>query len=215
MLAARVYIVRHGETDENRLGIMQGQLDTNLNAIGIEQAQLTADALEMVPFTKAFSSDLKRAVKTAEMILKRHPHVELEQDPELRERNLGDWQGRKSTERGFRAPANAEPVGEFTGRAVRWWKERIIPCTTAWDGHGEPAHILVVSHGGLIGRLIVGLLESGRVEWATGSVLTTKCFNASISVLELQAHGGGEMVSYSDTTHLNVDFVESNADVQE
>lgn len=60
---ARIYIVRHGETDENRAGIMQGHLDTELNANGVEQAQVTADALEKVPFGAAYASDLSRAVK--------------------------------------------------------------------------------------------------------------------------------------------------------
>lgn len=59
----RIYIVRHGETKENKLGIMQGQLDTKLHATGVKQARLTADALERIPFQKAFTSDLDRAVK--------------------------------------------------------------------------------------------------------------------------------------------------------
>ena len=62
-VVARVYIVRHGETDHNRQGIIQGQLDTALNAAGIEQARLAADALEAVPFGVAYSSDLQRARK--------------------------------------------------------------------------------------------------------------------------------------------------------
>ena len=57
----RVYIVRHGETAENRSGILQGQLDTDLNAQGYDQAKLVGDALEDVPFTFALTSDLKRA----------------------------------------------------------------------------------------------------------------------------------------------------------
>ena len=62
-VVARVYIVRHGETDYNREGIMQGQLDTQLNAAGREQAQRTAAALEKVRFTEAHASDLGRAVQ--------------------------------------------------------------------------------------------------------------------------------------------------------
>ena len=58
-----MYLVRHGETQENRRGIMQGHLDTELNAAGLGQAQLTADALDKVAFTAAHSSDLARAVK--------------------------------------------------------------------------------------------------------------------------------------------------------
>lgn len=63
MTRARIWIVRHGETEQNRNKIIQGQMDTVLNADGIKQAQLVADALQSVPFDAAFSSDLSRAVK--------------------------------------------------------------------------------------------------------------------------------------------------------
>lgn len=57
----RVYIVRHGETAENRSGILQGHLDTELNEQGLEQARLVADVLKDVPFSVGMTSDLKRA----------------------------------------------------------------------------------------------------------------------------------------------------------
>jgi probable phosphoglycerate mutase len=60
---ARVYIVRHGETEANRQGIFQGQLDTALNKAGIEQARMVGEFLRGVRFDKAFSSDLSRATK--------------------------------------------------------------------------------------------------------------------------------------------------------
>ena len=66
MPAAVIYVVRHGETEENRMGVMQGQLDTSLNAMGVEQARLTANALEKVPFARAHSSDLTRAIKVGD-----------------------------------------------------------------------------------------------------------------------------------------------------
>ena len=60
-----VTIVRHGETDENRLRIVQGQLDTKLSAAGRQQAAMVAAALAVpeVPFSHAFSSDLSRSVE--------------------------------------------------------------------------------------------------------------------------------------------------------
>ena len=63
MGAVTVYLVRHGETQANREGIMQGQLDTELNAEGLDQARRTAAALDRVRFAAAHSSDLARAVK--------------------------------------------------------------------------------------------------------------------------------------------------------
>jgi bisphosphoglycerate-dependent phosphoglycerate mutase len=63
MPTAKIYFVRHGETDENRRGIIQGHLDTDLNAIGLEQSEVVAKELQSVPFDAGFSSDLKRAIK--------------------------------------------------------------------------------------------------------------------------------------------------------
>lgn len=56
-----VRLVRHGETNENVQGIMQGQLDTELNDLGRAQAERLAEALESIPFQYAFTSDLRRA----------------------------------------------------------------------------------------------------------------------------------------------------------
>ena len=57
----RVYIVRHGETDANRQGIIQGQLDTQLNEQGYQQAAIVGEYLKSIPFTAAFTSDAQRA----------------------------------------------------------------------------------------------------------------------------------------------------------
>lgn len=56
-----VYILRHGETNENAQRIIQGQLNTQLNDRGREQARVVGRALQDVPFTHAFTSDLSRA----------------------------------------------------------------------------------------------------------------------------------------------------------
>jgi probable phosphoglycerate mutase len=58
---AHIYIVRHGETHENRAGIIQGQLDTKLNDAGIMQAEMLGEAMKGVKFAKAWTSDLGRA----------------------------------------------------------------------------------------------------------------------------------------------------------
>jgi len=223
-VVARVYIVRHGETNENRLGIMQGQLNTKLNTAGVEQAQLAASALEAVLFQRAFSSDLDRAAETAEIILQKHPGIVLEKLEALRERNLGDWQGQTLSGRGSTAPANAESLSEFSVRSARWWSDVITAYVDSLtsaaretesrkDSIPQPACVLVVSHGGYISRLISNLVQSGKVRCAQGVVVNGKCWNASISVIDVYGDGQGVLVSYSDTTHLKVDLVQTNADV--
>ena len=59
----RIYVVRHGETDWNRMRRLQGQSDVSLNETGLEQSVLVGEALKDVPFVRAFSSDLQRALK--------------------------------------------------------------------------------------------------------------------------------------------------------
>ena len=63
MTKLRVYLVRHGETDANRQQILQGQLNTQLNELGQEQARRVAERLQWVSFEVACTSDLSRAVK--------------------------------------------------------------------------------------------------------------------------------------------------------
>ncbi|WP_418390600.1 histidine phosphatase family protein, partial [[Clostridium] scindens] len=65
----RIYLVRHGETDWNIVRKLQGRTDIPLNEKGIKAAQKTGEALRNVPFTRAFSSPLKRAMDTAKLIL--------------------------------------------------------------------------------------------------------------------------------------------------
>jgi len=86
MDTVRIYIVRHGETEENKQKIIQGQLDTPLNLEGEKQADLVAKALRDIPFDICYSSDLRRAANTAERILVYHSGVRLEKPEALRER---------------------------------------------------------------------------------------------------------------------------------
>ena len=61
--------MRHGETDANREGVIQGQLDTQLNEAGVAQAKMTAKALADVQFSVAYSSDLNRAAKVSKDVI--------------------------------------------------------------------------------------------------------------------------------------------------
>lgn len=68
-IQAKIYLVRHGETDANRKRIIQGQLDIPLSEIGLEQAALVASALRVIKFDIALSSDLSRATAVSTMTL--------------------------------------------------------------------------------------------------------------------------------------------------
>lgn len=97
----RLIITRHGETIENQEGIMQGHLHGTLSELGKEQARIVAERLKDEKIDYIYSSDLARASDTTREISKFHPDVPIEFTQELRERNLGEFQGKKKSELGF------------------------------------------------------------------------------------------------------------------
>ena len=120
----KVYIVRHGETNENAQGIVQGWLDTALNERGIIQAIDSAENFKE-PIEAIYASDLQRAVRTAQEFRNRYPEVPYFEDTRLRERNFGDatgthrdqhdWEHFWASEQTVSIP-NAEILSDFTKR---------------------------------------------------------------------------------------------------
>ncbi|MBU5690297.1 MAG: histidine phosphatase family protein [Candidatus Aenigmatarchaeota archaeon] len=88
----KLFIIRHGQTDANVKGLMQGWLDYKLNENGVKQAKLLAKRLKKEKIDVFYSSDLKRAVMTAEEILKYHKK-HLVKTSLLRELNFGELEG--------------------------------------------------------------------------------------------------------------------------
>lgn len=88
-----ILFVRHGETDCNKQGIIQGQLDAPLNEEGIKQAEETAEKLKNTEINVIYSSPLVRAKLTAEIINKYH-NVDIICDDRLKEQNAGEATGR-------------------------------------------------------------------------------------------------------------------------
>jgi phosphoserine phosphatase len=106
----RFLLIRHGETDWNRAGKFQGQIDIPLNDHGRNQASLAAEFLKTVPIDFAFTSTMQRPKATAEIILKEHPGVELLEDEDLREIGHGLWEGK----------FESEIEAEYPGELERW-----------------------------------------------------------------------------------------------
>lgn len=85
-------LVRHAETTYSSQNRIQGQLDVPLSDFGREQAEALRRRLEEMPIDVCYSSDLRRAVESAELILKGRD-VPFITTPNLRERHYGEWQG--------------------------------------------------------------------------------------------------------------------------
>lgn len=88
----KLILVRHGETDWNVEDRIQGWLDIPLNAEGRRQAEGLAEELAKMKIAVIYSSPLKRAFQTAEIIAERH-HLRVKKVSDLKEINQGKWQG--------------------------------------------------------------------------------------------------------------------------
>src|SRR5262245_60829378 len=93
IIPMRLVIVRHGESEWNRIGRYQGQSDAPLSDLGLRQAEALAGRLRDEPLDVIFTSALQRAAKTAEAIARYHRNTPLEHTPALLEIHHGDWQG--------------------------------------------------------------------------------------------------------------------------
>ena len=104
----RIYAIRHGETDGNKAGVLQGWTDTPLNEKGKELAVITARALCDVKFDLVYSSPLRRAYETAEIMLRynNHPSPAIETDDRLKEIYFGEWEGAGITSENFSVPSD-------------------------------------------------------------------------------------------------------------
>ncbi|KAK2466758.1 hypothetical protein APHAL10511_001016 [Amanita phalloides] len=215
MVALRFYIVRHGETDANRQQIIQGQLDTELNKLGQEQADLVAERLRSIPFDVALASDLIRASRTAETIVAHHQSVTLVKQTDLRERFMGDLQGRQFTP-GSRWASTADGTAEssqaFIERINEWWDTCVLELAERPPkADGTPHEILVVSHGGFIGMLVRSLIRQQRLSCAKG-VIVGACGNTSVSIVEVEADGKSIVTVFGDCSHLYEMSSADNAD---
>ena len=106
----KLVLTRHGRTEENDAGILQGHLPGKLSEKGLLQAQKVALRLRDEAFDFVYSSDLARAADTTKEILKYHPSVPVEFTQELREIYLGEWQGRLKKDLGFSQNPEIEKI---------------------------------------------------------------------------------------------------------
>lgn len=92
-----IYVIRHGETNANKNGVLQGSSNWPLNEAGIKLAKMTGENMKGIKFDACFSSPLDRAKQTAELVLKNsgNEDVKIEYDDRIKEINMGIYEGRK------------------------------------------------------------------------------------------------------------------------
>jgi 2,3-bisphosphoglycerate-dependent phosphoglycerate mutase len=164
-----LHLVRHGETEWNAQGRVQGQTDVPLSTQGRKQARELAERLAHSGIGAIWSSDLQRALDTAQPLAERLG-LELHVTEALRERNFGDDEGKHDDEvwprhpdSYWRDPDTAHPNGE--SRRDVW--NRVAAFLDALLEDPPADEIALVSHGGPI-RLGVAYLqheEIASIEW--------------------------------------------------
>jgi broad specificity phosphatase PhoE len=145
-------LVRHGETDWNADGRLQGQTDRPLSDFGRRQAQRLAEELADDELEAIYSSDLSRARETAEIVGERLG-LPVVLDPDLREKDWGTWEGLTAVER--------DRV-DFVGESTEAHQERTLEALRRISGrHPGDGLILVVTHGGSMRRV-----QTAALGWA-------------------------------------------------
>ncbi|HEY7597422.1 MAG TPA: histidine phosphatase family protein [Actinophytocola sp.] len=170
MTLSRLVMWRHGETDYNATGRMQGHLDSVLTDVGRNQARFAVPALARFSPDIVVTSDLRRAMDTA-MMFTDTTGVSLRVDKRLRETNLGLWQGMTSAEvdeqwPGARQIWQTDPTWTPPGGESRLEvASRAAEVVADLDESTEDTAVLC-AHGGLITALTGHLLELPITAWA-------------------------------------------------
>lgn len=162
----RLYLIRHGQTDSNSGKLFQGQMNTPLNANGLDQAQQMAQYMKDIPLDAIYCSSLLRARMTAAPLAmaKNMAYKPLEG---LREVSFGDWEGVSFTElhrdHGEAMMTFLERPGEFTPPNGESFVEAQARCIAALNEifarEGHAKDIALVTHGGIIRLLLCYFLD--------------------------------------------------------
>lgn len=163
-----IYLTRHGQTELNRLKLMQGRIEEPLNETGRQQAHIAAESVKDINFDAVISSPLGRAVETAS-IIGRLPKEQVIIDERIIEVDFGRYEGCPYGRMGprmtlywmcpeiFKAPKTVEPVASMVSRSRDFLDELLTK---------DYENVLIVCHGGII-RALSGYLEGRRngIKW--------------------------------------------------
>jgi len=197
----RVIFIRPGETDWNRDLRFQGQVAIPLNEHGQRQAQRLANFIRNIGLSALYTSDLKRAVQTAELLAEKLGFSPI-LDSRLRERAIGGWQGltQKEIQNWYPAdyqqfladPENYRVIGGESRKDVR---ERMQAAFTEILQQDRGETICIISHSTAINALlsiIVPDITFGKVDVS----------NTSVTTIRLDDSGKWHIVTADDVTHL-------------
>lgn len=200
-----LYIIRHGETDYNAKGVLQGRMDAQLNESGRSLAAIVGRAMIGVHFDRCISSPLKRAYETAEIVLNHSKNnVPIETDNRILEISIGDYEGHMLSELGetgrlfysdpFRFPGfpGGERVQDVCERTQNFLWELV--------SQDDDKNYLITMHGCALRAMLNPLYDHPEDFWH-GRVP----YNCTVSIIE--AHNGHMKLIADDKLYYDPDMV--------
>lgn len=202
----RIIAIRHGETDWNAQGRIQGHQDVALNDTGLRQARQVAQGLRQEAVQRIYSSDLQRALQTAQAIAQT-TGAPLVADPRLRERSFGEYEGLRFVQVQTEAPEHARRWRErdphYTpegGENLTALRQRIAATVDELAARHTGQLIVLVAHGGVM-DVLYRLATRQHLQAAR----TWQLPNAAVNRLLWNPDTGLALVGWADTSHLSAD----------
>lgn len=202
MEATKLIFIRHGETEWNAQERWQGFQDTPLTANGRQQAKTLGKRMGKVPFDHLYSSDLGRAVQTAQPIAEATGHS-IVKETFLREKNLGIFEGLTRSELLERFPEIYQQFQKFEpdfvvpeGESIQQFFDRCVAGFEVLVNRHPGETLVVVAHGGVLANLFRFIFD---LAFVVPSPFEVK--NTSINTVSFQ-EGHWKMHSWGDIAHL-------------
>lgn len=203
-MSTKFILVRHGQTEWNRVERFRGRIDVPLNATGRAQAEAVANRLASYRIAAIFSSPLTRAMDTAEAIARRTGLV-VEKLEGLNDLDFGQWQGLSPQEVAGKFPTEFDsfrtaPIGlRFPGgESLEDVRLRSTAAVNDLVPRYEDAIVVLVSHNVVCRILILALLGLDDSHfWQIGQE------NAAINAFVRDERRGFSVTLVNDTCHLD------------
>ena len=197
----KLIIVRHGETDYNVKGLIQGQRDTMLTENGIKQTKALAEFFREKKIDVIYSSPLVRALDTAKIINEFHD-ASLIISLNLKERSFGEHEGKLGIDldselKGclkdpYFTPKNGENTLHVMER-IRLFLDELI------DKYQSTSKVVMI-----VGHKVVNLCLIGSLlGWSIENLYSEKLHSTSFTTIEIDKDGNSELIDFDDTSHLD------------
>jgi len=183
----KLFILRHGETEDNKKRIIQGKKEGRLSKKGIAQSKALAKCLSNERIDLILTSKLERAKETAKIISKFHPEAKILAKDELNERDYGIYNGSRASEVNKDHPSveSEKKLKERASKIIDFLKSE------------KYQNVAIVAHGSINKRIIKILSKKEDVNFLR---------NGSISVIEI-GEEENKLIKLNDVSHLDKEII--------